>query len=190
MKLAMCERSLVVRMKEYAEAGQFVFSGVFPLLEQGMALVILEGYVNGAILQRHRIKEEKALFYEIVSGKHAWEKTEPRNKYWLDVHFYFICCDKVRSVFSYLATTDSEIWKLWNTLWPTFQEFRDARNELEHLDEKFNREYLRGTGYAKDEKYAMGGRLFDYSDSSLKIVTDSYEALISLLRMRKTHPPA
>jgi hypothetical protein len=64
---------------EYGDAGGLTFSGVFPKFVYGVALTTMESYVNGAILQRRRIKEwEEDIKND--PGTRPWEKLIPRNK--------------------------------------------------------------------------------------------------------------
>lgn len=56
----------------------------------------------------------------------------------LDIHFYFICCDKVRNIFLRLKKIEKnpELDNLWDELHLKLDPLHSARSELEHIDEK------------------------------------------------------
>lgn len=101
----------------------------------------------------------------------------------LDIHFYFICCDKVRNIFCKLKNLEKnpELDNLWNDLHIKLDPLHSARCELEHIHEKTKQKYSRDLGNLIDDKYTIGGKEFDISQESLKSVCNSYEQVFEIL---------
>lgn len=151
--------------------------------EASVALTILEKYVNGAIIQRERIETDKSA----LPGPGPGVDHRLMLTLFPDVHFYFICLDKARSLFRRIAETDEDplLQNLWNRFEPRFRPYRRARNHLEHIEERIRPTYLRDFGNLTDDIYTFGGERFDISRTGLGIFTDAYEELISILRTRR-----
>lgn len=150
--------------------------------EAFVALLTLERYVNGAIIQWDRIQADK----EALPGPGPGVDRTLMLKLFLDIHFYFICCDKAQNLLGYLSKTDGgpKLVRLWQTLKPNFKPFNEARNHLEHIETRIKKKYLFDLGNLENDTFTFGGERFDISASSLKILTDAYEQVVNILRSR------
>lgn len=151
-------------------------------LKASVALSTLEKYVNGAIIQWNRIQaDNRALLGQYASVDRALMET-----LFLDIHFYFICYEKVQNLLKYLAETDgdSKLNNLWQILKPKFKPFNDARNILEHIETRINKKNLSDFGNLRNDTFSFGGERFDVSASGLKLLTDAYEQVVGILRSR------
>jgi hypothetical protein len=72
--ISILQLAIIGMLDEHSDAGNLIFSGVFRKLEQGMALTSLEGYVNGAIFQRRRIKSHESRMDGVIEGKNPMEE--------------------------------------------------------------------------------------------------------------------
>lgn len=147
-----------------------------------LALWTLENYVNGAIIQWNRIQADK----KTLPGPPPGVDQTLVLILFLDIHFYFICGDKVQNLLEYLAKAniDPKLKDLWNRYKPRLEPFNRARNHLEHIETRTSPEYERDFGNLKGDIYTFGGERFDISASSLKILTDAYEEVVNILHMR------
>jgi len=150
---------------------------------QGSAILLtLEKYTIGAIIQFERIQSNKIK----LLTTHAVD-SEIMNSVFLDIHFYFICCEKVQNLIEKLSKieNDTQLSALWYRLFPQFKKYNDARNHLEHIDERTsNSKYLRDFGNLVNDNFTFGGESFDVSQSSLKFITDSFESVLGILRAK------
>jgi hypothetical protein len=101
----------------------------------------------------------------------------------LDVHFYFICCEKVQILINQLKIeeSDEELGGLWKDLKPKFKPYNDARNCLEHVNKEIGLNHVHDTGNLNGDKFIFGGKEFDISLDSLKFICDSYERVFDIL---------
>lgn len=150
--------------------------------EAFVALLTLERYVNGAIIQWDKIQADK----EALPGPGPGVDRTLMLKLFLDIHFYFICCDKAQNLLEYLSKTDSDpkLVRLWQILKPKFKPFNDARNHLEHIEREITRPCISDFGNITNDTFTFCGRRFDISASSLKILTDAYKQVVNILRLR------
>jgi hypothetical protein len=137
--------------------------------EAQIALHILENYVNGAIIQWNRIQVDKTL---------PGPGVDPL--LFLDIHFYFICCDKVHKWINYLAKRDGKIKEMWKEREPKIRHLAGARHLLEHLEGLVNKKYLWDFGNLQNDCFTFGGEKFDISEAGLKIVTDTYKQITTM----------
>jgi len=151
-------------------------------LETSIVLSVLEKYVNGTILQWNRIQADK----RALPGPGTGIDRTLMQTLFLDIHFYFICYDKVQNLIAHLAEIDgdSELNNLWQILKPKFKPFNDARNHLEHIETRMEKKYLHDLGNLKNDTFSFGGECFDISASGLKILTNAYEQVIDILCSR------
>jgi hypothetical protein len=147
-----------------------------------IALLILEKYVNGTMIQWNRIQADK----RALPGPGLGVDQTLMQTLFLDIHFYFICYDKVQNLIEYLTETDgdSKLNNLWQILKPKFEPFNTARNHLEHIETRMEEKYLYDFGNFENDIFSFGGECFDISASGLKILTDAYEQVIDILRSR------
>ena len=151
-------------------------------LKASVALLTLEKYVNGAIIQWNRIQaDNRALLGQFNSVDRTLMET-----LFLDIHFYFICYEKVQNLLKCLAETDgdSKLNNLWQILKPKFKPFNDARNILEHIETRINKKNLSDFGNLRNDTFSFAGKQFDISASGLKLLTNAYEQVVGILRSR------
>jgi len=144
-----------------------------------------ENYVNGAVIQWHRIQESKARLPGPGPGVDPvliWTL-------FLDIHFFFICGDKVQNLLECLVKTDGtrDIQVLWDDWKSRLKPFNDARNHLEHLDSRITspKDYLSDFGNLHGDTYSFGGEKYDVSIGALNLLTEVYEAVLRLLDARQ-----
>lgn len=164
----------------YNKAGDILWKA--RSFEESVALLVLEKYVNGAILQWDRIQTDKRTLPGLGPGVDGTLMLT----LFLDIHFYFICYDKAQNLLEYLVKNDGDpkLDNLWQTLRPKFKPFNDARNILEHIETKMKKEYLSDFGNLANDTFTFGGERFDISSSGLKILTDAYEEVVGILHSR------
>jgi len=150
--------------------------------EASVALLTLERYVNGTMIQWNRIQADK----RALPGPGPGVDQTLMLTLFLDIHFYFVCYDKAQNLLEHLARTDgdSKLGNLWQMLKPKFKPFNDARNHLEHIETRITRKYLSDFGNLENDTFTFGGERFDISASGLKILTDAYEQVVGILRSR------
>jgi len=104
----------------------------------------------------------------------------------LDIHFYFVCYDKAQNLLKHFAQIDGDpkLDNLWQTFESKFRPFNDARNHLEHIETRIKKKYLSDLGNLYKDTFTFGGERFDISASGLKMLTDAYEKVIGILRLR------
>jgi len=159
--------------------------------EEGVTLLILERYVNGTILQWDRIQIDKRALPGPGRGyRGAFQTTGVDRRVmltlFLDIHFYFICYDKAQNLLECFVKADGDpkLHILWQRLRPKVKPFNDARNILEHIETRIKRKYLSDFGNLVNDTFTFGGKRFDISKSGLKILTNAYEQVVSLLEPR------
>jgi len=150
--------------------------------EASVALLTLERYINGTVIQWNRIQTDKRALPGLGPGV---DQTFILTLF-LDIHFYFVCYDKAQNLLEHLAKTDgdSKLDNLWQTFKPKFKPFNNARNHLEHIETRITRKYLHDFGNLENDTFTFGGERFDVSASGLKILTEAYEKVIDILRSR------
>jgi len=147
------------------------------------ALLTLERYVNGTMIQWNRIQSDK----RALPGPGPGVDQTLMLTLFLDIHFYFVCYDKAQNLLKYLAEEtdgDAKLNNLWQTLRHKFKPFNDARNHLEHIENRIRRRYLSDFGNLENDTFTFGGERFDISASGLQILTDAYEQVVAILRAR------
>ena len=150
--------------------------------EASVVLLTLEKYVNGTMIQWNRIQADK----KALPGPGPGVDQTLMQTLFLDIHFYFICYDKVQNLLEHLAGTDgdSKLNNLWQILKPKFKPFNNARNILEHIETRMEKKHLSDFGNLRNDTFSFGGKRFDISASGLKILTDAYEQVVGILRSR------
>ena len=150
--------------------------------EASAALLTLERYVNGTMIQWNRIQANKRALRPPSPGV---DQTLMLTLF-LDIHLYFVCYDKAQNLLEHLAKTDGDprLDNLWQTLRPKFKPFNDARNHLEHIETRITRKYLSDFGNLENDMFTFGGERFDISASGLQILTDAYGQVVAILRSR------
>lgn len=104
----------------------------------------------------------------------------------LDIHFYFICCNKVENLIETLALANKEnnedLYTLWQELRPQFKPYNDARNHLEHIDERIGKQHIPVLGnLSNNDTYIFGEEEFDIGIKSLNFIRNSYEKVLDIL---------
>lgn len=101
----------------------------------------------------------------------------------LDIHSYFICCDKVQNLIEKLVKkeTNNDLSELWQELKPKFKPYNDVRNHLEHIEDRIKPKYTRDMGNLSNNKFTFGGKEFDIGPDSLKFICESYERVCDIL---------
>lgn len=150
--------------------------------EASVALLTLERYINGAIIQWNRIQVDK----RALPGPGPGVDQALMLALFLDIHFYFVCYDKAQNLLQHLVKTDGDprLDDLWQTLRPKFKPFNDARNHLEHIETRIAGKYLPDFGNLENDTFTFGGERFDISASGLEILTDAYEQVVGILGSR------
>ncbi|MGH8103948.1 MAG: hypothetical protein ACREJQ_05455 [bacterium] len=149
-----------------------------------VAFLSFENYVNGAVIQWHRIQESKTRLPGPGPGVDPiliWTL-------FLDIHFFFICGDKVQNLLDCLAKSDGthDLQNFWDNWKSRLKPFNDARNHLEHLDSRITspKDYLSDFGNLHGDTYSFGGESYDVSIGALIMLTAVYEEVIRLLDAR------
>lgn len=151
--------------------------------ETSVALLTLEKYVNGTVIQWNRIQADK----KALPGSGPGVDKTLMETLFIDIHMYFVCYDKAQNLLEYLTKTDGDpkLSVLWQTLKSKFKPFNDARNHLEHIETRMTKKYLSDFGNLHNDTYTFGGEHFDVSMSGLKILTDAYGQVVAILRSRQ-----
>ncbi|MBU2577537.1 hypothetical protein KKA69_01765 [Patescibacteria group bacterium] len=158
-----------------------------PFLDAWATLYKLEKYVNGATIQGDRIQaDRKELDRDALQGVNPGVDRKLMLTLFLDIHFYFICCDKVQNLLESFVELDGDpkLKKLWRTMKPKLKIFNDARNILEHIEKEIRKENLSDLGNLQKDAFTFGGKSYDISESRLKSLTDAYEQVVSILSKR------
>jgi hypothetical protein len=148
----------------------------------GVALHFFEQYVNGAIIQWERIQKVKKEFLAPATRVNPFLV----QTLFMDIHFYFICHDKVQNLFEKIASMegDQELTRLWEKSKPIFRPYNNVRNHLEHIDERINNKSLSDFGNLRNDIYTFGPEQVDIGPLNLKILTEAYEKVIDHLNSR------
>jgi hypothetical protein len=146
--------------------------------EHWSVIWVLERYVNGAISQLDRIRRT-------LDQGGGYNGTWLLDQIGLDVHSYFICWDKAQNLLRQLVRVhpNAELAKIWAEFEPICRPFNDARNHLEHIDERLARD-PRNTGAVQGDFFVIAGERFDVSQAGLKLLTDMYEEVINIITLR------
>lgn len=147
-------------------------------MDEWALLWLLERYVNGAVAQLDRIARS-------LDDSFEYDGTWLLDQIGLDVHYYFICWDKARNLLKQLASIHSnpEMSEIWGQFYSICRPFNDARNHLEHIDERLQRD-PKNTGSMAGNYFAIAGERFDITQAGLKLLTDMYEDVIFMLTLR------
>jgi hypothetical protein len=138
-------------------------------------LWLLERYVNAAISQLNLVRQS-------IDAGWNYSGTWSLDQLLVDLHFYFICWDKAQNLLNRLAMIhgDPRLRDLWSAFEPACKPFNDARNHLEHIDERLE------TGSIQGDVFFFAGERFDASQASLKLLTDMYEEVVNILTIVKS----
>lgn len=164
-----------------------------------LLLSSLERYVNGAIIEMRRLERARKALYkevaEILKSPVAHKKKGFRTSYLMsDVHFYFICIDKVYKLLFQLSKelNDADIKKLRTRLNKIF-DINIIRNHLEHIDErclgflslsdkkKNKRQPINDFCNFVGSNFSFNGKKFPADKQSLNELKAIYRDLIKIL---------
>ncbi len=149
-----------------------------------VALLIFEKYANATEIQFERIQQDK----KALPGPGPGADTKLMITLFSDIHFYFVCIDKVQNLLEAIAKSDGEpsFIELWSRYQSIFKPYNDARNHLEHIEDRIKeKKYLSDLGNLHNNTYTFGGEPFDISRKGLDTVIESYNDVYSLLKERK-----
>lgn len=144
-------------------------------------LWLLERYVNAAIAQLDRVRET-------VGQISDYQGTWLLDQILADVHYYFICWDKAQNLLKRLNQVypDPKMERLWHGFYSICRPFNDARNHLEHIDERLARN-PNETGTIQGDVFVFASERFDISEAGLKALTDTYEEAVNILTLRNSN---
>jgi hypothetical protein len=136
---------------------------------------LLERYVNAGISQIDRIRDA-------IETMAKYSGTWSLDQLTVDVHFYFICWDKAEILLNRLGEVhgDSRLVALSARFKAIAKPFNDARNHMEHIDERVQRDPSY-TGHIAGDYFMMAGERFDVSEKGLKLLTDMYEEVVHII---------
>jgi hypothetical protein len=152
--------------------------------EASVALLIFEKYVNGVEIQWERIQQDK----KALPGSGPGVDLKIMQTLFFDIHFYFVCIDKVQNLLEKIAELDGdpELKTLWDRYKPLFKPFNDVRNILEHIEREItNKENLSDFGNIYNDAYTFGGKKFDISNNGLNLAIDAYKDVCRVISRRK-----
>jgi len=176
--------------------------------EANTLLNILEDYVNGAIIQNHRIVNRRLLMTELQLkwGLSPFESALPDSLFaqlhmnFLDLHYYAICIDKIDklqrklierlSPLAHGAINNDEIRlkrsSAENCLKQALTPVADARNYLEHIEEHIAKGDFEGMTIETSENaskftYGAGNEKHTINLSSLEQIKKTYEAVVEYI---------
>lgn len=185
-------------------ASEYVFSLDRKNRERNMRAFLLlhnlENYVNGAIIEMDRLNRiRKAIERDLQKAITQLPRKKNFNLTYLanDIHFYFVCIDKVYKLLSNLAgeLNDSEIKKLAQKLRKAF-DIKTVRNHLEHIDDrclgfltledkkKGIRKHISDFGNFAGDNYSFNGKQFPSGKGSLSDLKQIYTDLIGILNRK------
>lgn len=157
----------------------------------------MERYVNAAILQRMRLDEDGRLLAELLHrGPTRLEVIETMGRAFADVHFFLICGDKVHGLFEYIVAMEHnrDMRTVWRKKRLKLEAFRDARDVLEHMDERVKLGELNSGGMlVNGVTFSIGDKVIDVGPKALVGLTGAYEELCaaaSSLPIRSTEKAA
>jgi hypothetical protein len=156
-------------------------------------LQLMERYVNAAILQRGRLEEDDRQFQDLLKRVPSrLDVMEHMAGTFADVHFFVICGDKVHGLFEHIVALEHDrgIRTVWKKKRTKLEAFRDARDVLEHLDERVAKrnELNSGGSLMNGALYAIGDQVLDVGPSALQVLTSSYEELVDASSVLPVRP--
>lgn len=163
------------------------FMGKIKNMRALLTLHFVEQYVNGATFQWERIQEDKSK----LPGPGPRVDARLIQTLFLDVHFYFVCGEKVKKLYKEFIEIDGgkDLKDLWAKHKHMFKKLKIARDHLEHIDERVQDESHRDFGNLMGDTYIFWGEKFDISRSALGELEAAYEELIEMLRLRYNVKP-
>ncbi|MFA4843521.1 MAG: hypothetical protein WC632_01055 [Candidatus Margulisiibacteriota bacterium] len=156
-----------------------------------LAFFLFEKYVNGAIIQWDRINTLNSILNKLAKTVNT-TKLMVRREFWqkhemmfLDVHYYFICGDKVDKLFQLFCSYEEDplLRPLKRQYLRKLKIFKEARDMIEHIDKNVKNNCT-DLGNIINDTYTFGGKKFDISKKGLNSLIDLYNAVIELLKSR------
>lgn len=162
-----------------------------------LLLYYLESYVNGAIIEMKRLnRSRQAIKKDIQNSLTTGGRRKNFHLTYLanDVHFYFICIDKVHKLLSSLSKelTDPDIENLVTKLDQVF-DIVVVRDHLEHIEQRLLGRFPRedkGTVAKNDlgnfwgDDFSFGGKKFPSGVSSINELKKIYKNLLEILERK------
>lgn len=156
-----------------------------------MALLLLQEYVNGAIIQWGRINilnrylnkmTSKMMKGELLKNNSFWRK---HKMLFLEVHYYFICGDKINKLFQSFCSHEksANLRILKRKHLRKLKPFKEARDGIEHIDNLI-RQNNNDFGNIIKDKYSIGGKQYDISKKGLDSMVDLFSDIISYLQSK------
>ncbi len=180
------------------------------------ALIQLLEYTNGAIIQYGRVldarergpmSKDRIAEYLMRVGKLAvqpekleeyFAKTLTPNvvnamsQFFLDLHFFFICVNKVSKLVKYITDADGDatLKDFWKEVKPKFELSNEVRNYYEHIDarirmqpKEFGLSTLCGDDFGFIDRKGQVSHI-RVDDSVLALVTDTFCGLVEAYKNR------
>lgn len=161
-------------------------------------LLKIENYVNGAIIQMNRIERNrnslKEMFTSLTTRKQFRVSKHHTIYLACDVHYYFICIDKIKKLLSCLAKElqDKNIYKLQSRLNKYFN-IATVRNHFEHIEDrcigylslsdknKKRKQHIKDFGNFIGDNFSFNDEKYPCDKKSLKEIKTIYEELIDIV---------
>ena len=111
-----------------------LISSKIPYENGRLLLIMLEKKINELMFIHRRYQLNITKMETAVMP----EKTELLTPIFLDVHLFFVCGDMVRKIFSEFnkVMTEENIKNISHQYSPFFQQIKERRDNLEHIDER------------------------------------------------------
>lgn len=169
----------------FDEAINYIFT--IKSFRAGTLLLFIEKYVNAGIKQYERMSKHRE---DIKKTKVPREFKEPLATLFYDIHFYFICWDKVHNLFLRFCEVvgDAKLEKIKTRYASDFQKYSEARNNLEHIDERLlgktrgkKPKFPGDLGNLAGDYYTFWGEKYYVGNKSIETLKDFHRNLLGWL---------
>lgn len=149
-----------------------------------MCFVMATNYINAAEAQLDRMIAHQARLDEL-EGRLGGSSEEPSWQaevqkvlllQFMDVHFYVICLDKLHQLLKQIADAEErpDLDAAWLIVSSALRIYRDARNDFEHMEERFVR-YGPGFGTFSPTTWSFQGRDYPIGAESYRRVAVAFD---------------
>jgi len=169
----------------FDEATNYIFT--IRSFRAGTLLLFIEKYINAGIKQFERINRHRK---EIEKAKSPQEFKEPLVMLFFDIHFYFVCWDKVHKLFLKFCDIvgSADLEKIKTKYISDFQKYSEARHNLEHIDERLlgkargkKPKFPGDLGNLVGDYYTFWGEKYYIGNKSSETLNDFYKELLGWL---------